>query len=148
VSVLEDRVNARLASNQALLGETQGAVGEANRILADELARLRAGEPDAVVRGRTALAAAESQRAAAESQLVAAIDAELRARAGTLVALLRRDTEAAEFGAASAAFFKAADAGGTRTPAGTTTTPGGTAGESRDTPAAPAAPAGPPNSPR
>ena len=51
--------------------------------------------------------------------MVAVVDAELRARAIEMIASLRRDTEAAEFGSASASFFQAIDAGQTPT-AGTT----------------------------
>jgi len=40
---------------------------------------------------------------------VAAVNAELSARAGRLIADLQRNTEAAQFGVASAAFFRAID---------------------------------------
>jgi hypothetical protein len=43
--------------------------------------------------------------------VVAVVDAELRARATEMIAVLKRDTEAAEFGSASASFFQAIDAG-------------------------------------
>ncbi|HEU4563754.1 MAG TPA: hypothetical protein VFS05_03855, partial [Gemmatimonadaceae bacterium] len=132
VTVARDTVQARLARDEQLLAETQGGVVEANRILGEELARLQAGEPDRVRAGRATLARAEGQRTAEEGALVAAVDAELRARAGQLLAVLRRDTEAAEFGAASAAFFKAAEGTGAATPDGTSPTAGGTAGGVRD----------------
>jgi hypothetical protein len=138
VSRLRDSVRAHLQRSQQLLAELEGTVGATRQILADELQRLRGSEPEPVRTGRAAVATAEGQRSGAESALVAAVDAELRTRAGRLVALLRHDIEAAEFGAASAAFFKAAEAGTTDTRAGTTTTPGGTGG-ARDEAAAPAA---------
>ena len=51
----------------------------------------------------------------AEAQLIAVVSSELNARATEMIAELRRDGEAAEFGSASASFFKALDAGKTTT---------------------------------
>jgi hypothetical protein len=132
VNRLRDTVQARLARNEELLRETQTLIAQSNQILTDELARLQAGEPEKVRAGRSTLATAESQRTAAEAGLVTAVDAELRARANRLLAVLRRDGEAAEFGAASAAFFKAAGTDGDAAASGTGTAPQGTAGGVRD----------------
>ena len=47
-----------------------------------------------------------------EGEVIAAVSAELSARASEMMAGLQRSTEAAQFGTASAAFFRAID--GTR----------------------------------
>ena len=124
VLVLRDSVRARGQHVRDLLSGTQSALATAERLTDEELARLHGSEPADVQQARALMAAAESQRAAAESQLVAAVDAELHARAGELLADLRRDTEAAEFGTASSSFFQAMDQTGT----GTGTTTSGTTG--------------------
>ncbi len=72
-------------------------------------ATLHGGDTPEVQRARQALADAESRRNAAEGEAVAAVNAELSARAGRLIADLQRNTEAAQFGVASAAFFRAID---------------------------------------
>jgi len=69
-------------------------------------------EPESITRLRGAIAQAESRRQSAEARLVATVDAELRARAAELMADLQRNTEAAEFGKASASFFQALDQSG------------------------------------
>lgn len=120
VLVLRDSVRARGEHVRDLLNGTQTALATAERLTDEELTRLRGSEPADVQQARALMAAAESQRATAESQLVAAVDAELHARAGELLADLRRDTEAAEFGTASSSFFQAMDQTGTGT--GTTNT--------------------------
>jgi hypothetical protein len=132
VNRMRDSVAARLARNEGLVSETQGLIAQSNQILTDELARLQGSEPERVRAGRATLAQAEAQRTGAEAALVAAVDAELRARSTRLLALLRRDVEAAEFGAASAAFFKAAAADGAAPASGTSAPPGGTASGVRD----------------
>ncbi|GAC1658327.1 MAG: hypothetical protein NVS4B13_01090 [Candidatus Elarobacter sp.] len=113
-----------------MLAQAEEAHRNALALVASELARLEGGDNEAVRGLRGTLASAESRRQAVESQVVAIVDAELNARAGELVASLRRDTEAAQFGAASAAFFQALDAGGTRPGAAGTTGATGSAGGS------------------
>lgn len=125
VFALRDSVRAHSEKVGGLLNEAQTALATAQTLVGQDIARLEGGEGDAVRQARSTLAAAESRRAAVESQLVAVVERELNARAGTLLATLRRDTEAAEFGAASASFFEATDSGRT---AGTPGTPGGSAG--------------------
>ena len=122
-----DSVRAHGDRIGVLLGEAQTALSTAQTLVAQDIARLEGGEGDRVTRARSTLASAESRRVAVEAQLVAVVERELNARAGTLLASLRRDTEAAEFGAASSAFFEATDTGRT---AGTPGTPGGSAGVS------------------
>jgi len=73
------------------------------------LSSLRTADGPDVQRARQALADAESRRSAAEGEAIAAVNAELSVRAEKLVADLRRSTEAAQFGVASAAFFRAID---------------------------------------
>lgn len=126
-----DSVRAHSDRVGTLLGEANTALATAQTLVAQDIARLEGGEGDRVRQARSTLAAAESQRGAVEAQLVAVVERELTARAGTLLASLRRDTEAAEFGAASASFFEATDAGRT---AGTPGTPGGSAGVSTGAP--------------
>jgi hypothetical protein len=95
---------------------------------------------------RATLASAEARRAAVEGQLIAVVERELNARAGQMIAGLRRDGEAAEFGAASASFFQAIDSGrtaGTSGTSGTSNATGGSASTSTGGGGA-AAPAAPP----
>ena len=126
-----DSVRRRGEQIAQLLGATQSALTAVMQRITDELAKLEVADPENVRGLRAALSAAEARRAAAETRLVALVDAELSARAGELVASLRRDTEAAQFGSASASFFQALDAAGR----GATGAPSGTGGPS----AAPAA---------
>jgi len=106
-----DSVNAHGQRLATLLGESQAALAGARQAVTDEIARLQGGGSDRMRTLQAALAAAESRRAAAENSVVAVVDAELRARATEMIASLKRDTEAAEFGSASASFFQAIDAG-------------------------------------
>jgi hypothetical protein len=62
---------------------------------------------------RASLAQAETERAAAEAQMVQLVDGELRTRAASLLAALQHDREAADYGSASAAFFRALELSGT-----------------------------------
>lgn len=114
-----DSINAHSQQLATLLGESQSALAAARQAVTDEIARLQGGGSDRARSLQATLAAAESRRTAAENSLVGIVDAELRARATEMIASLKRDTEAAEFGSASASFFQAIDAGQTPT-AGTT----------------------------
>jgi hypothetical protein len=58
-----------------------------------------------------ARATAQARRTIAENDLVAAVSTELGARAGDLLATLRHDMQAADFGTATTAFFNAIDQG-------------------------------------
>ena len=153
---LRDSLRVRWERVQALLAETQGLVAATGQLVGEEVARLQRTGSERAATARSALAAAEGRRGTAEAQLVSAVEAELRARANRLVAILRHDNEAAEFGAASAAFFKAVDAeraagaGGSGGGAnGTGAAPGGTAGGTREggarAPSQPPAAAPPPS---
>ena len=110
-----DSINARGQQLATLLGQDQSALAAAQQAVNDEIARLQSGGSDRARALQAALAAAESRRTAAENSVVAVVDAELRARATEMIASLKRDTEAAEFGSASASFFQAIDAGQTPT---------------------------------
>jgi hypothetical protein len=114
-----DSINAHSQQLATLLGESQSALASARQAVTDEITRLQGGGSDRARALQATLAAAESRRTAAENSLVGIVDAELRARATEMIASLKRDTEAAEFGSASASFFQAIDAGQTPT-AGTT----------------------------
>jgi len=94
------------------LAAMQSSYTASRRDVDAALSGLHAGDSPAVQRARQALADAESRRSAVESEAVAAVNTELSARAEKLVADLRRSTEAAQFGVASTAFFRAID--GTR----------------------------------
>lgn len=127
---LRDSVRMRGDRIGQLLGETQAALASARSALDEELGRVQNGETERTRMMRTMLATAESRRASAETGLVAVVERELRARAGEMLADLRRDTEAAEFGSASASFFMALDASTTMPAGGATTgaTTGSTTG--------------------
>lgn len=122
VFALRDSVRARGARSRALLAEAQAASTAAQQLIAAEITRLQSN--DATAAYRSTLASAETRRAAVEAQLVSVVERELSARAGEMVADLRRDTEAAEFGSASALFFQALDAGNAPRGSGTSGTTG------------------------
>ena len=115
VFAMRDTVRAKSARVGGLLGQTQAALASTQQAINAEIARLQSGDPAGASALRSALASAEARRTAAESQLIAVVSAELNARATEMIADLRRDGEAAEFGSASASFFKAIDAGTTGT---------------------------------
>ena len=104
---LRDTIRAHIGESEGLVSSTRVTISETNDILTNEVARLRATEAERTSAARAAVASAESVRATAEGAVVVAVEAELRARAERLLAIVRRDVEAAEFGAASASFLKA-----------------------------------------
>ncbi len=108
--LLRDSLAARLARARALRDSTAMVLASDDQSVKAELERMQGSESDRVRSMRGALAAAESGRSAAEGAMIALLDGELRARAGMLVAMLERDRETADYGTASAAFFKAMDA--------------------------------------
>jgi hypothetical protein len=124
---LRDSVRARIGESESLVSQTRSTIAATNDILTNEVARLRATEAERTSTARAAVSSAEAARASAEAAVLVAVEAELRARAEQLLTIVSRDVEAAEFGAASASFFKAV---GT-TPAAGTPGPGsgGAAGE-------------------
>ena len=107
---LRDSARMRADRIAALIDETRNALASARSAIDGELARLRTEDAERVMALRAALGEAARRREAAESQLVTVVAAELDARASELLATLQRDTEAAQFGVASAAFFQALEA--------------------------------------
>lgn len=122
---LRDSVRVRAERMRTLFAETQGLGNSTRDLLAAEVARTEREGPAGANEMRAALSAAESQRASVESQLIALVERELNARSGAMIAALRHDTEAADFGSASALFFQALEAGGS---SGTNEPPRGTSG--------------------
>jgi hypothetical protein len=107
---LRDSVNAHMARANSLYSQTSSILAASQQSVNSELASLQSSETPAIKAAKSALAAAEAARSTAETQLVGLIDTELRGRATRLITELQRDTEAGEFGAASAQFFRAVDA--------------------------------------
>ncbi len=122
---LRDSVRVRADRMRTLFAETQGLGNSTRDLMAAEVARTQREGPAGANEMRAALSAAESQRASVESQLIALVERELNARNGAMIAALRHDTEAADFGSASALFFQALEAGGSP---GTNEPPRGTSG--------------------
>jgi outer membrane protein assembly factor BamD (BamD/ComL family) len=141
IFALSDSVRGRAARVATLLAEARGAGEETQRLLASAIAEMESMENDRVRALRASVASSEASRTTAESRLISVVDAELRARAGEMVAMLRRDTEAAEFGSASALFFQTMDAERNATATGTNDVTGATAPRP---PAAPTTPSNPP----
>jgi hypothetical protein len=140
IFAMADSVRARAAKVATLVAEARGAGEEAQRLLASAIAEMESTESERVRSLRAAITAAEAQRTAAETRLVAVVDAELRARSSEMLATLRRDVEAAEFGSASAMFFKTLDAERRTGAVGSTDTTGVT----RRVPQRPTTPINPP----
>ena len=132
VFAMRDSARARGERSKQALSQAQSALASAQASINEEVTRLQG--TDGAAAYRSALASAEATRSAAESQMVAIVTRELDARATELLASLTRDTEAAEFGSASASFFQALEASGRAptpaTPAGTTGSASGTTGAS------------------
>jgi hypothetical protein len=126
--VMRDSVRAHGAHASALLAQLQGSYSGSRHDLDAALAALRGGDGPAARAARQALAEAEARRTTVEAEALAAVTAELSARATELIAGLQRSGEAAQFGVASAAFFRAIDA--TRA-VGDAGSPGNRAGASR-----------------
>jgi hypothetical protein len=108
--VARDSVRAHSARALATLNEVEGTYSGSRRGLADALTALRNGDGPSARAARQALADAEARRSAVEGEVIAAVSAELSGRASALVAGLQHSAEAAQFGMASAAFFRAIDA--------------------------------------
>lgn len=127
--VMRDSVRAHGAHATALLVELQGSYAASRRDLDAALVALRGGDGPAARAARQALVDAEARRTTIEAEALAAVTAELSARATELIASLQRSAEAAQFGVASAAFFRAIDA--TRA-VGDAGSPGNRAGTARN----------------
>jgi hypothetical protein len=122
---LRDSLRAHGTHAKAILAELQGSYAGSRRDIDAALAALRGGDGPAVRAARQALAEAEARRTSVEGEAIAAVTAELSARATEMAAGLQRNGEAAQFGVASAAFFRAID--GTRA-VGEAGSPGNRAG--------------------
>jgi tetratricopeptide (TPR) repeat protein len=113
---MRDSLRAHNASAKAVLAQLEGSYTGTRRDVDAALAALRNGDGPGVQAARQALADAEARRTSVEGEVIAAVSAELSARASELIARLQKNAEAAQFGVASAAFFRAID--GTRTVGG------------------------------
>ncbi len=107
VFAMADSISIRLRAADSLHAEVRSVLAADSLVAGQALAGLRAKESQHTLTARASLAAAERERAAAERDLVALLDADLRARAVALAGQLQRDREAAEYGSANAAFFRA-----------------------------------------
>ena len=116
--VARDSLRAHSVRSLATLTELQNTFAGSRRGIDDALSLLRNGDGPEVTAARRALTGAETRRTAAEAQVIAAVSAELNARASALAQGLQHSAEAAQFGTASAAFFRAID--GTRALGGAT----------------------------
>ena len=109
---MRDSVRAHGVRARSLLAELQGSYSGSRRDIDAAMATLRGGDGPAVRAARQALAEAEGRRTTVEGEAIAAVTAELSARTSELITGLQRSGEAAQFGVASAAFFRAIE--GTR----------------------------------
>ena len=125
VVALRDSLQQKQARAFALVDSVRSQLDATQQIVAAELANLQGGETERVRAARAALVTAQAALAQGEAQVVAIVDAELRARAGRMIAQLRKDAEAADFGSASASFFQVVEPTGARA-AGTQGRAGGT----------------------
>jgi outer membrane protein assembly factor BamD (BamD/ComL family) len=126
--VLRDSLRAHNAAGRAALAALESSYLGSRRELDASLNALRNGDGPAARAARQAQSVAEGRRTDAESEAIAAVTAELSARASEIVASLQKSTEAAEFGIASAAFFRAID---TQRAVGNAGTSGGTPAPAR-----------------
>jgi tetratricopeptide (TPR) repeat protein len=139
VVALRDSLQRKQAHAFALVDSVRTQLDATQQIVAGELSTLQGGESERLRAARAALATAQAALAQGEAQVIAVVDAELRARAGRMIAQMRKDAEAADFGSASASFFQVVEPTGTRA-AGTQGRAGGTgagtvAGSERNAPA-------------
>ena len=132
VFALQDSLGVRLARAQAMHDSAVALLAANDRMVSANLDSLQGHESDRVRAMRTILAAAESQQAAAEQKVVSLVEAELGARAASALAALQRDREAAEYGSASAAFFRALDSSSAAQ--GTSSTTGSASSAGTNTP--------------
>ena len=114
VVALRDSLARKQAHAFALVDSVRTQLDETQRIVAAELAAMQGGESERVRAARAALAEAQAALAQGEAQVIAVVDAELRARTTRMIAQLRKDAEAADFGSASASFFQVVEPTGAR----------------------------------
>ncbi len=105
-----DSVTAHVRRNRMLLAEARAQLASTERVAHEAGERGRSTEDAGITRAHAALGAAEQQRSAAEGRLTRMVEAELNARAARWLAELRRLSEVAEFGSATALFFAAIEA--------------------------------------
>ncbi|MGH7627639.1 MAG: tetratricopeptide repeat protein [Gemmatimonadaceae bacterium] len=132
VFALQDSLGVRLARAQAMHDSAAALLADNDRMVSAHLDSLQGHESDRARAMRAILAAAESQRAAAEQKVVSLVEAELGARAASALAALQRDREAAEYGSASAAFFRALESSSAAP--GTSSTTGSASSAGANTP--------------
>ncbi|MBX6331122.1 MAG: hypothetical protein IRY91_04675 [Gemmatimonadaceae bacterium] len=136
VFALRDSLGARLARARALHDEAQAVLASDDQVVKSALAELRGAEPERTRALRATVATALSRRTAAEGELIALLDRELTARATALVGQLQHDREVADYGSASAAFFRATETDAARAaPAAGRATQSGATGTAARTPA-------------
>jgi hypothetical protein len=109
--LLRDSVRARLSQVRELLADSRDAIQAADALFAAAQNGQLTDTSATLTQLRASQAVAQKRRLDAEAGLVAAVSAELSARAADLLALLQHDMQAAEFGSATAAFFNAIDQG-------------------------------------
>jgi len=115
---LRDTVRQRGERTRALIVQTRAAGTVAAAAVDSAQARVERGPSETRLTLRAALAAAQGRRDAASNALVLTVDRELTARGIALAAAMRRDLEAAEFGSATASFFRAVATDSTAAPSG------------------------------
>jgi hypothetical protein len=115
---LRDTVRQRGERTRALIVQTRAAGTVAAAAVDSAQARVERGPSETRLTLRAALAAAQGRREAAANALVLTVDRELTARGIALAAAMRRDLEAAEFGSATASFFRAVATDSTAAPSG------------------------------
>jgi TolA-binding protein len=101
---LRDTVRLRGERTRQLIVQAQRAVTTGEAAVDDQIARVSQG--DTAREARQALAVATALQDQAAASLTVAVEHDLGARGAVLADEARRDAEAAEFGAAAAAFFK------------------------------------------
>jgi tetratricopeptide (TPR) repeat protein len=114
VVALRDSLQRKQARALALVDSVRSQLDATQQVVGAELSALQGGESERVRAARAALAAAQAALVQGEAQVIAVVDAELRARAGRMIAQMRKDAEAADFGSASASFFQVVEPTGTR----------------------------------
>ena len=103
---LRDSIRLRGERTRQLIVQTQRAVTTGQSAVDEQMQHVSRGESSQRMSLRGALAAAASAQDQAATSLTAAVEHDLTVRATALAADARRDEEAAEFGAAGAAFFR------------------------------------------
>jgi hypothetical protein len=124
--MLQDSVRIRVRRVRQQIAESRTAVQDAEGMFVTAASTPQGDTAAAMARLTSARAAAQARRTLAENDLVAAVTTELGARAGDLLATLRHDVQAADFGTATASFFNAIDQGQPSARPGTSGTSGST----------------------